>query len=208
MAPKRDPKDNLPPRRAGSSSRGGDRKRGPGSDSKGGLGDGGPKGFDSGQPPALSTSTSRAADDARGKAKLIAPPGPLTSKTASKSSRGPTGAQLSAGKRAIPDAVANRMARRSAIASGFPTLMGMSVFVASYLLVSRDILDIPPSATLVASGGCFLLGLVGLSFGVFSSSWEDQPGTLLGTEQIRVNLSRVRESIRSMRQAGSDDSRG
>jgi drug/metabolite transporter (DMT)-like permease len=94
------------------------------------------------------------------------------------------------------------MARRSAIASGFPTLMGMAVFVASYLLVSREIVDVPPAATLLASGGCFLLGLVGLSYGVFSSSWEEQPGSLLGSEQIRVNLSRLRESIRSMRQAG------
>jgi len=94
------------------------------------------------------------------------------------------------------------MARRSAIASGFPTLMGMAVFVASYLLVSREIVDVPPAATLLASGSCFLLGLVGLSYGVFSSSWEEQPGSLLGSEQIRVNLSRLRESIRSMRQAG------
>lgn len=86
--------------------------------------------------------------------------------------------------------------------------MGMGVFVASYLLVSRDILDIPPSATLVASGGCFLLGLVGLSYGVFSSSWEDKPGSLLGSEQIRLNVGRLRESIRSMRQPGPGDSRG
>jgi hypothetical protein len=82
----------------------------------------------------------------------------------------------------------------------------MAVFVASYLLVSREIVDIPPSATLLASGGCFLLGLVGLSYGVFSSSWEEQPGSLLGGEQIRVNLSRLRESIRSMREAGSGGS--
>lgn len=95
------------------------------------------------------------------------------------------------------------MARRSVIASGFPTLMGMAVFVISYLLVSRAILDIPPAATLVASGGCFLLGLVGLSYGVFSSSWEEQPGSLLGGEQIPVNLGRLRESIRAMRQGNS-----
>jgi hypothetical protein len=100
------------------------------------------------------------------------------------------------------------MARRSAIASGFPTILGMGVFVGSYLLVSRDILDIPPAATLVASGSCFLLGLVGLSYGVISSSWEDQAGSLLGTEQIRLNVSRLRESIRSMRQPGSGDTRG
>jgi len=99
------------------------------------------------------------------------------------------------------------MARRSAIASGVPTLIGMGVFAVSYLLVSRDIAEIPPGATLVASGGCFLLGLVGLSYGVFSSSWENQPGSLLGSEQIRVNLGRLRESIRSMRQAGSGGSR-
>lgn len=206
MAPKRDPKDPSPSRRAGDSSNGGGRKRGPGSGSRGGLGDGGPKGFEPGQPPGLSSSPSGAADAARGQAKFIAPPRSLTSKSAPQSSRGPAGGQRRPGNRAIPDAVANRMARRSAIASGFPTLMGMAVFVASYLLVSREIVDIPPSATLLASGGCFLLGLVGLSYGVFSSSWEEQPGSLLGGEQIRVNLSRLRESIRSMREAGSGGS--
>ncbi len=118
----------------------------------------------------------------------------------------------SSGKRAsqkvIPDAVANRMARRIAIATGIPTLMGMGVFIASYLVVSRGILDIPPSATLLASGGCFLLGLVGLSYGVLSSSWEDAPGTLLGSEQIGVNISRLRDSIRAMRQGSAGGSQG
>jgi hypothetical protein len=103
----------------------------------------------------------------------------------------------------IPDAVANRMARRIAIATGIPTLMGMGVFVASYLLVSRGILDIAPAATLTASGACFLLGLLGLSYGVLSSSWEEAPGTLLGGEQIGLNLGRVRASIRAMQQPGS-----
>jgi hypothetical protein len=108
----------------------------------------------------------------------------------------------------IPDAVASRMARRIALATGLPTLMGMGVFIASYLLVSRHILDIPPSATLLASGACFLLGLVGLSYGVLSASWEAEPGSLLGTEQIGVNMARIRGSIRAMGQAGADDSRG
>lgn len=108
----------------------------------------------------------------------------------------------------IPDAVANRMARRIAIATGIPTLMGMGVFIGSYLVVSRGIADIPPGATLVASGACFLLGLVGLSYGVLSSSWEDAPGSLLGREQIGLNLSRVRDSIRAMRQGASGGSQG
>jgi hypothetical protein len=108
----------------------------------------------------------------------------------------------------IPDAVANRMARRIAIATGIPTLMGMGVFIGSYLVVSRGIVDIPPGATLVASGACFLLGLVGLSYGVLSSSWEDAPGSLLGQEQIGVNIKRVRDSIRAMRQGASGSSQG
>lgn len=100
------------------------------------------------------------------------------------------------------------MARRIAIATGIPTVMGMGVFIASYLVVSRGIADIPPSATLVASGACFLLGLVGLSYGVLSSSWEDTPGSLLGREQIGLNISRVRDSVRAMRQGASGSSQG
>lgn len=117
-------------------------------------------------------------------------------------------ARSAARQQAIPDAVANRMARRIAIATGIPTLMGMGVFVGSYLLVSRGILDIAPAATLTASGGCFLLGLVGLSYGVLSSSWEDAPGSLLGVEQIGLNIGRLRESIRAMRQPGTGGPQG
>ncbi|MBM5813148.1 MAG: DUF3464 family protein [Cyanobacteria bacterium M_DeepCast_100m_m1_067] len=113
------------------------------------------------------------------------------------------GSRQPARQQVIPDAVANRMARRIAIGTGIPTLMGMGVFVGSYLLVSREIVDIAPGATLAASGACFFLGLLGLSFGVLSASWEDQPGSLLGTEQIGVNISRLRSSIRSMRAASN-----
>lgn len=121
--------------------------------------------------------------------------------TAGKPNGRPAGARKGrAANQVIPDAVANRMARRIALATGVPTLMGMGVFIASYLLVSRHILDVPPSATLLASGGCFLLGVLGLSYGVLSASWESDPGTLLGAEQIGVNIERIRSSIRAMRQ--------
>jgi hypothetical protein len=103
----------------------------------------------------------------------------------------------------IPKAVANRMARRVAIATGVPSVMGMAVFVVSYVLVSRQILDIPPGITLVSSGACFLLGLVGLSYGVLSASWESQPGTLLGFEHIKPNLQRMRSSIKAQNSSSS-----
>ena len=108
----------------------------------------------------------------------------------------PRSADGSRSQQSIPPAVANRMARRIAIATGVPTLLGMATFVASYLLVSRSVLDIPPAVTLVTSGGFFLLGVVGLSYGVLSASWEDAAGSLLGFEQIGVNVSRLRSSFK------------
>lgn len=113
-----------------------------------------------------------------------------------------TPATRSSREQVIPEAVANRMARRVAIATGIPTLLGMGVFIGSYVLVSRQILDVPPGATLAASGACFGLGLLGLSYGVLSASWEPQPGSLLGSEQLGLNIGRIRQSLAAMRQRG------
>jgi len=108
----------------------------------------------------------------------------------------PRSASGSRSQQSIPPAVANRMARRIAIATGVPTALGMATFVASYLLVSRSVLDIPPAVTLVTSGGFFLLGVLGLSYGVLSASWEDAAGSLLGLEQIGVNVGRLRGAFK------------
>ncbi len=133
-------------------------------------------------------------------------PQPFGSKRAAKGigKPGPQPSAKATRQRAIPDAVANRMARRIAIATGIPTVMGMSVFIGSYLVVSRGILEIPTGITLVASGGCFLLGLLGLSYGVLSSSWEDGAGSLLGAEQIPLNIGRLRQSMRAMREGSGN----
>ena len=44
----------------------------------------------------------------------------------------------------IPKYVADRMARRIFFTAGIPTIMGMSVFVVSYIIVTRNIAEIPP----------------------------------------------------------------
>jgi hypothetical protein len=137
-----------------------------------------------------------------------AKPGNSQPKVAKSGSKVPDRTKGRGASQVIPDAVASRMARRIALATGLPTLLGMGVFIASYLLVSRHILDIPPSATLLASGACFLLGLVGLSYGVLSASWEAEPGSLLGAEQIGVNMARIRSSIRAMRQGAPGSPEG
>lgn len=133
-------------------------------------------------------------------------PAPKPSKPSKSAGRKASGSQAS-GSQAIPDAVAKRMVRRIAVAAGAPSLLGMGVIVASYLLVSRAGMFIPPVVTLLGSGGFFLLGVLGLSYGVISASWEDAPGSVLGLEQIGVNVGRIRDSVRAMRQgAGSGGS--
>jgi len=122
-----------------------------------------------------------------------------------RAARPPGSSKAVRSQQSIPPAVANRMARRIAVATGGPTVLGMGTFVASYLLVSRSILDIPPAVTLVTSGGFFLLGVLGLSYGVLSASWEEAPGSLLGLEQIGLNLGRVRASIQAMRRGSRED---
>ena len=72
----------------------------------------------------------------------------------------------------IPKYVADRMAKRIFLTAGIPTIMGMSVFVISYIIVTRNIAEIPPSSTIAISALFFLLGLGGLSFGILSASWD------------------------------------
>ncbi len=97
----------------------------------------------------------------------------------------------------IPKYVANRMARRIVLTTGIPTLSGMGVFIGSYFLISKGIAEISPTVTLVSSAMCFLVGLLGLSYGILSASWDFNPGTFLGFENIRPNINRMKDAFKS-----------
>ena len=97
----------------------------------------------------------------------------------------------------IPKYVANRMARRIAITTGIPTLSGMGVFIGSYFLISKGIAEISPTVTLVSSAMCFLFGLLGLSYGILSASWDLNPGSFLGFENIKPNINRMKDAFKS-----------
>ena len=97
----------------------------------------------------------------------------------------------------IPKYVANRMARRIAFTTGIPTFSGMGVFIGSYFLISKGIADISPTLTLVSSAMCFLVGLLGLSYGILSASWDLNPGSFLGFENIKPNINRMKDAFKS-----------
>ena len=96
----------------------------------------------------------------------------------------------------IPKYVADRMARRIFFTAGIPTIMGMSVFVVSYIIVTRNIAEIPPSSTIAISALFFLLGLAGLSFGILSASWDKEPGSFFGIENIPLNIERAKAAFK------------
>ena len=96
----------------------------------------------------------------------------------------------------IPKYVADRMAKRIFFTAGIPTGLGMSVFVVSYIIVTRNIAEIPPSSTIAISALFFLLGLGGLSFGILSASWDKEPGSFFGIENIPLNIERAKAAFR------------
>ena len=116
---------------------------------------------------------------------------PLTPKTSSKG---------------IPKYVADRMAKRIMVTAGIPTILGMSVFVASYFIVTRNIAEIPPSSTIAISALFFLLGLAGLSFGILSASWDKEPGSFFGIENIPMNIERAKAAFKPATQNFEDKS--
>ena len=99
-------------------------------------------------------------------------------------------------KSGIPKYVADRMARRIFFTAGIPTILGMSVFVVSYFIVTRNIAEIPPSSTIAISALFFLLGLAGLSFGILSASWDKEPGSFFGVENIPMNIKRAKAAFK------------
>ena len=106
----------------------------------------------------------------------------------------------------IPKYVADRMARRIFFTAGIPTIMGMSVFVISYIIVTRNIAEIPPSSTIAISALFFLLGLGGLSFGILSASWDKEPGSFLGIENIPMNIQRAKAAFKPATQNFEENS--
>ncbi|ERN41227.1 protein of unknown function (DUF3464) [Rubidibacter lacunae KORDI 51-2] len=100
---------------------------------------------------------------------------------------------------AIPEAVSQRMLRRMGLLSGLPTGLGIASFLVSYLIVSNHWFELPSYAVLLVSMGLFGIGVLGLSYGILSASWEEQPGSLVGWNEFKTNVERLFSSWRAAR---------
>lgn len=103
---------------------------------------------------------------------------------------------------AIPDVVSRRMVKRMALLCGIPSVFGMSTFFVSYYLLTNDIVELPNYAVLLTSLGFFGLGVLGLSYGVLSASWdEEEPGSWLGFSEFKTNFGRMREAWKNSKKS-------
>lgn len=101
----------------------------------------------------------------------------------------------------IPDAISRRMVKRMAVFCGIPTFLGMSTFIISYLVIIGDIYKVPTYAVLLVSLGFFGLGVLGLSYGALSASWDEAtPGSRLGWLEFRTNWGRMMSGWKTARE--------
>ena len=103
---------------------------------------------------------------------------------------------------AIPDVVSKRMGKRMAVFCGIPSTLGMSSLFIFYWLKIKDVVELPPYFALAVSFGFLGLGVLGLSYGLFSACWdEDRAGTLMGFDEFKVNLERTKDAWKASKKA-------
>lgn len=101
---------------------------------------------------------------------------------------------------AIPDVVSKRMIGRMMACAGIPTFLGISSFFMFYWIVSNELFKVPTTAVVLVTMGLFGLGVIGLSYGILSASWdEDTAGSFWGFREFRVNFTRMTSAWQSAR---------
>jgi hypothetical protein len=100
----------------------------------------------------------------------------------------------------IPEEVNKRIVRRVALFCGIPTFLGIAIFAVSYIIVVKHLADLPNAAVVLLSMACFGLGVLGLSYGVLSASWEEnRVGSWLGSDEFSRNFGYLKEAWKQQR---------
>ncbi|ABG49662.1 conserved hypothetical protein [Trichodesmium erythraeum IMS101] len=95
----------------------------------------------------------------------------------------------------IPEIVSRRMISRMVLLSGTPLLLALLTFVFGYFIIINDLFTLPNQVILLVSISFFGLSVIGLSYGIFSASWdEDKKGSLLGLQELKTNFQRMKEA--------------
>ena len=96
---------------------------------------------------------------------------------------------------AVPELVANRMIGRIVSFLGIPVILGMSIFIGSVVAAKKYDTVVPPYLIAYATQVPFIIGLIGISYAILSSSWDEQEGSMLGFNEFKINLQRIKDGF-------------
>ncbi|KAL2895970.1 Protein PAM68 chloroplastic [Bienertia sinuspersici] len=88
----------------------------------------------------------------------------------------------------IPEIVTNRMIKRMGLTVGAPLFIGLAFFPFFYYLKVGLKIDVPTWVPFIVSFVFFGTALLGVSYGIVSSSWDPlREGSLLGWQEAQKN---------------------
>ena len=61
---------------------------------------------------------------------------------------------------------------------GIPVFGGLAIFVGAFFYSKQNDVVVPPNLIAYATQVPFILGLIGISYGILSSSWDPEVNTL------------------------------
>lgn len=96
---------------------------------------------------------------------------------------------------AVPELVANRMLGRIIVLAGLPVFGGLAIFVGAFFYFKKYDLVVQPAMVAYATQVPFILGLLGITYGILSSSWDKEEGSMLGIDEFKTNLQRVKDGL-------------
>ena len=147
------------------------------------------------------SSASKSNDSARKPPKVAA----KATKKNNKQKPGARNSRRDSNLSAIPDVVSKRMGKRMAVFCGIPSILGMSSLFIFYWLKIKEIIELPPYLALAVSFGFLGLGVIGLSYGLFSACWDkDRVGSLMGFDEFKINLGRTKDAWKASKKANSN----
>jgi len=100
----------------------------------------------------------------------------------------------------IPEVVSNRMLGRILPFIAVPVVMGIGLFYFFIVLARQYEISVEPSLVAYATQAPFAVGLLGITYGVLSASWDPEiEGSALGVEEFKTNLGRIFAGIERTR---------
>lgn len=101
------------------------------------------------------------------------------------------------GLNVMPEVVGDRMLKRMVIFLGVPLFGGIATFAAFIIAARTFDTVIKPTTVASTTQAIFALGVVGITYGPLSASWdEEREGSVFGFEEVPKNLENLLQSLR------------